>query len=163
MTPREGGPARPGEPGASADDFDAHDDDDGFEEPVPEPVFVDQSGLRGRLLRGMGWPVSLVGAVLAVAMGGSLIGMQADAPALVVPAQPAQAPSAPAVPSPSPSAPAAPSPSPSPSATGTAGRSTAPGTKGPAGSTKPSGARSGSKSPTGVHASTPSGQSAAHS
>ncbi len=60
------------------------------EESAPAPVFVDQSGLRGRLLRGVGWPVSVVGAVLAVAMGGSLIGVQADAPAMGIPAQPSR-------------------------------------------------------------------------
>ncbi|MFB6559428.1 MULTISPECIES: hypothetical protein [unclassified Streptomyces] len=72
-----------------------------FEEPAPAPVFVDQSGLRGRLLRGVGWPVSVVGAILAVAMGSSLIGVQADAPAMGIPAQPSRPP--------------APSPSPAPS------------------------------------------------
>lgn len=79
-----------------------------FEEPEPEPapapVFVDQSGLRGRLLRGLGWPVSVVGAILAVAMGSSLIGVQADAPAMGIPTQlsGSSAPSSPPVPSPSP-------------------------------------------------------------
>ncbi|MFI8287561.1 hypothetical protein EAO71_02520 [Streptomyces sp. ms191] len=58
-----------------------------FEEPALPPVFVDQSGLRGRLLRGFGWPVSVVGAILAVAMGSSLIGVQADAPAMGIPTQ----------------------------------------------------------------------------
>ncbi|MFD7640511.1 hypothetical protein ACFV4P_07645 [Kitasatospora sp. NPDC059795] len=79
------------------------------EEPPPEPVFVDESGLRGRLLRGLGWPVSVVGAVLAVAMGGSLIGVQADAPAMEIPPQTAR-PVQPA-PSASPSAEASSSPS----------------------------------------------------
>ncbi|MFF8261487.1 hypothetical protein [Streptomyces virginiae] len=81
-----------------------------FEEPTPAPVFVDQSGLRGRLLRGFGWPVSVVGAILAVAMGSSLIGVQADAPAMGIPAQPSRSP----VPSPSPtgSSPSTPSSSP---------------------------------------------------
>ncbi|MFE5489080.1 hypothetical protein ACFQ7Z_03835 [Streptomyces virginiae] len=68
-------------------------------ESAPAPVFVDQSGLRGRLLRGLGWPVSVIGAILAVAMGSSLIGVQADAPAMGIPAQPSRS----AVPSPSPS------------------------------------------------------------
>lgn len=67
-------------------------------ESAPAPVFVDQSGLRGRLLRGFGWPVSVIGAILAVAMGSSLIGVQADAPAMGIPAQPSRS----AVPSPSP-------------------------------------------------------------
>ncbi|MFJ3974242.1 hypothetical protein [Streptomyces sp. NPDC090021] len=55
-------------------------------------MFVDQSGLRGRLLRGFGWPVSVVGAILAVAMAGSLIGVQADAPAMGIPPQPSRTP-----------------------------------------------------------------------
>ncbi|WP_284581602.1 hypothetical protein [Streptomyces sp. 2P-4] len=78
-------------------------------EPVPAPVFVDQSGLRGRVLRGFGWPVSIVGAVLAVAMGSSLIGVQADAPAMVVPVQPSR----PAAPAPAPSVTQARAPAPS--------------------------------------------------
>ncbi|GAA1574891.1 hypothetical protein GCM10009731_31040 [Streptomyces globosus] len=88
------------------------------EQPDPVPVFVDQSGLRGRRLRGFGWPVSVVGAVLAVAMGSSLIGVQADAPAMVVPVQPTR----PAAPAPLPSvsqarAPAPASAPPTPAAT----------------------------------------------
>ncbi|KMO98844.1 hypothetical protein [Streptomyces roseus] len=74
-----------------------------FEEPLPVPVFVDHSGLRGRLLRGFGWPVSVIGAILAVAMGSSLIGVQADAPAMGIPVQPAR----PAVPPPTASPPSA--------------------------------------------------------
>ncbi|MFJ7156472.1 hypothetical protein ACIQUQ_16170 [Streptomyces sp. NPDC101118] len=86
------------------------------EEPAPAPVFVDQSGTRGRLLRGFGWPVSVIGAVLAVAMGSSLIGVQADAPAMGVPEQPTWAPAPPTpLPSPARTRPSAPSASPSPS------------------------------------------------
>ncbi|MFJ5550059.1 hypothetical protein [Streptomyces sp. NPDC093225] len=66
--------------------------DPSFAGPAPAPVFVDQSGLRGRLLRGFGWPVSVVGAILAVAMGSSLVGVQADAPAMGVPPQPSTSP-----------------------------------------------------------------------
>ncbi|MER6448666.1 hypothetical protein [Streptomyces venezuelae] len=66
--------------------------DPAVQEPAPAPVFVDQSGLRGRLLRGFGWPVSVLGTILAVAMGSSLIGVQADAPAMGVPAQPSRSP-----------------------------------------------------------------------
>lgn len=66
-----------------------------FDEFAPAPVFVDQSGVRGRLLRGFGWPVSVVGAILAVAMGSSLIGVQADAPAMGIPAQPSRSPAPP--------------------------------------------------------------------
>lgn len=99
-----------------------------FEEPAPAPVFVDQSGLRGRLLRGFGWPVSVVGAILAVAMGSSLIGVQADAPAMGIPVQP--------------SWPPAPSPTPSPSASSprTAARSATPQTNASAGPAKTAGA-----------------------
>ncbi|WP_225802029.1 hypothetical protein [Streptomyces sp. NK15101] len=63
-----------------------------FEEPAPAPVFVDQSGLRSRLLRRFGWPVSVIGAVLAAAMGSSLIGMQSDAPAMEIPPKPSYLP-----------------------------------------------------------------------
>lgn len=58
------------------------------EEPAPAPVFVDQSGLRSRLLRRFGWPVSVVGAILAAAMGSSLVGMQSEAPAMEIPPKP---------------------------------------------------------------------------
>jgi hypothetical protein len=61
-------------------------------EPAPAPVFVDQSGLRSRLLRRFGWPVSVVGAILAAAMGSSLIGMQSDAPAMGIPPKPSYLP-----------------------------------------------------------------------
>ncbi|MFF3605780.1 hypothetical protein [Streptomyces sp. NPDC002463] len=63
-----------------------------YEEPAPAPVFVDQSGLRSRLLRRFGWPVSVVGAILAAAMGSSLIGMQSDAPAMEIPPKPSYLP-----------------------------------------------------------------------
>ncbi|MFC6600144.1 hypothetical protein [Kitasatospora paranensis] len=87
-----------------------------YEEPAPAPVFVDQSGARGRLLRGFGWPVSVVGAVLAAAMGSSLIGVQAAAPAMGIPVQPSLSPT----PSPSPTPSLSPTPSPSSSAHRTA-------------------------------------------
>ncbi|TDU74964.1 hypothetical protein EDD91_1628 [Streptomyces sp. KS 21] len=99
-----------------------------FEEPAPAPVFVDQSGLRGRLLRGFGWPVSVIGAVLAVAMGSSLIGVQADAPAMGIPAQPSRPPA----PSPSPVPSQSPTPSSASSSPRTATRSATPRTKTPA-------------------------------
>ncbi|MEU2117936.1 hypothetical protein ABZ567_20305 [Streptomyces sp. NPDC016459] len=63
-----------------------------LQEPVPTPVFVDQSGLRSRLFRRFGWPVSVVGAILAAAMGSSLIGMQSDAPAMEIPPKPSYMP-----------------------------------------------------------------------
>ncbi|MFD7840083.1 hypothetical protein [Streptomyces sp. NPDC059761] len=97
----------------------------GFEEPAPAPIFVDRSGLRGRLLRGFGWPVSVVGAILAVAMGSSLIGVQADAPAMGIPAQPTWAPA----PSPSHAPSLSPTPSSVSSSPRTARRSATPQTK----------------------------------
>ncbi|WP_183064424.1 hypothetical protein [Streptomyces sp. gCLA4] len=113
--------------------FDRSESD--VEVPAPAPVFVDQSGLRGRLLRGLGWPVSVVGAILAVAMASSLIGVQADAPAMGIPAQPARTP----VPSHTP----APSLSPGPSSASTASsaprtiaRSATPQPKNPAATSK---------------------------
>lgn len=100
-----------------------------FDEPAPAPVFVDRSGLRGRLLRGLGWPVSVIGAILAVAMGGSLIGVQADAPAMGIPPQPSRSP----VPSPTRSSPSVLSASPAASSSPrTVARPTSPGTKTPA-------------------------------
>ncbi|WP_370415987.1 hypothetical protein [Streptomyces fradiae] len=62
------------------------------EEPAPAPVFVDQSGLRSRRFRRLGWPVSVVGAILAAAMGSSLIGMQSAAPAMEIPPKPSYLP-----------------------------------------------------------------------
>lgn len=52
----------------------------------PSPVFVDQSGRRGRRLRGLGWAfgVAFVGVTLAMVSG--LLGTQSDAPKFVVPA-----------------------------------------------------------------------------
>ena len=79
----EGGPAYPEHLGVS---------ETSPQEPVPAPVFVDQSGLRSRLFRRLGWPVSVVGAILAAAMGSSLIGMQSDAPAMEIPPKPAYLP-----------------------------------------------------------------------
>ncbi|MGW6616376.1 hypothetical protein ACWGA0_23370 [Streptomyces erythrochromogenes] len=104
----------------------------GFGEPAPAPVFVDQSGLRGRLLRGFGWPVSVIGAILAVAMGSSLIGVQADAPAMGIPPQSSRSP----VPSPTQSNPStSTSSSSSSSSPRTVARTAAPGTKTPAAKT----------------------------
>ncbi|WKD30759.1 hypothetical protein [Streptomyces xanthophaeus] len=93
-----------------------------FRESAPAPVFVDQSGLRGRVLRGLCWPVSVLGAVLAVAMGSSLIGVQADAPAMGIPVQPSRQ----AAPPPSPVPSLSPGPSSSSSAPRTATRSATP-------------------------------------
>ncbi|MFF3727571.1 hypothetical protein ACFYYM_34975 [Streptomyces erythrochromogenes] len=105
----------------------------GFGEPAP--VFVDQSGLRGRLLRGFGWPVSVIGAILAVAMGSSLIGVQADAPAMGIPPQSSRTP----VPSPTQSNPSTSTSSSSSSSSSssprTVARTATPGTKTPAAKT----------------------------
>ncbi|MFG2818251.1 hypothetical protein ACGFX4_02385 [Kitasatospora sp. NPDC048365] len=123
-----------------------------LEEAAPAPVFVSQSGRRGRLLRGLGWPVSVVGAILAIAMGSSLVGGQADAPAMEIPVQPSQAPA----PSPTPSA--SPSPTPSHSPSGSASPKT------PSRSTSPSTKTSGTSKPTTTapRGATPSGQSTKH-
>jgi hypothetical protein len=118
-----------------------------LQEPAPAPVFVDQSGLRGRLLRGLGWPVSLAGAMLAAAMGSSLIGVQSDAPAMGVPAQPTRS----ATPSPSPVPSLSPTPSPSSPTTAKAA------TLHPKSSSTPP--RTGTTAP---HGATPSGQPTKH-
>jgi hypothetical protein len=49
------------------------------------PVFVDQTGLRGRRLRGLGWLLGMVCTGLVVAMISGLVGTQSQAPALTVP------------------------------------------------------------------------------
>lgn len=51
----------------------------------PSPVFVDQSGRRGRRLRGLGWifGVAFVGVTLLMISG--LLGTQSDAPSFPVP------------------------------------------------------------------------------
>lgn len=52
---------------------------------TPSPVFVDQTGRRGRRLRGLGWVfgAAFVGATLAMVSG--LLGTQSDAPSFAVP------------------------------------------------------------------------------
>ncbi|MBB4946003.1 cytoskeletal protein RodZ [Kitasatospora gansuensis] len=101
-----------------------------LEEAAPAPVFVSESGRRGRLLRGFGWPVSVVGALLAVVMASSLVGMQADAPAMGIPVQPSAQPPTPVTPpSPTPAPTPSPTASPSPSSHGTPSRSATPSTK----------------------------------
>ncbi|WP_339130624.1 hypothetical protein WJM95_17310 [Streptomyces sp. f51] len=52
----------------------------------PAPVFVDQTGQRGRRLRGLGWLVGILCAGCVVAMVSGLVGTQSQAPALTVPA-----------------------------------------------------------------------------
>ncbi|MGI5459240.1 hypothetical protein ACQEWB_39890 [Streptomyces sp. CA-249302] len=51
----------------------------------PAPVFVDQTGQRGRRLRGLGWLVGVVCTGFVVAMISGLVGTQSQAPALRVP------------------------------------------------------------------------------
>lgn len=51
----------------------------------PSPVFVDQTGLRGRRLRGLGWLVGIVCTGFVVAMIFGLVGTQSQAPGLTVP------------------------------------------------------------------------------
>ncbi|MFD5633412.1 hypothetical protein ACFWJM_04575 [Streptomyces sp. NPDC127077] len=51
----------------------------------PAPVFVDQTGQRGRRLRGLGWLVGILCAGCVVAMISGLVGTQSQAPALTIP------------------------------------------------------------------------------
>ncbi|WP_316777431.1 hypothetical protein [Streptomyces sasae] len=51
----------------------------------PTPVFVDQTGLRGRRLRGLGWLLGIICTGCVVAMISGLVGTQSQAPALTVP------------------------------------------------------------------------------
>ncbi|MFB7242269.1 hypothetical protein ACFCYX_07320 [Streptomyces populi] len=51
----------------------------------PAPVFVDETGLRGRRLRGFGWLVGVICTGCVVAMVSGLVGTQSQAPALTVP------------------------------------------------------------------------------
>ncbi|MFJ3667036.1 hypothetical protein ACIPSE_11320 [Streptomyces sp. NPDC090106] len=57
-----------------------------FTEVEPTPVFVDQTGQRGRRLRGLGWLLGIACTGLVVAMTSGLVGTQSQAPALDVPA-----------------------------------------------------------------------------
>jgi hypothetical protein len=49
------------------------------------PVFVDQSGQRGRRLRGLGWLLGIICTGFVVAMVSGLVGTQSQAPGLTVP------------------------------------------------------------------------------
>jgi hypothetical protein len=51
----------------------------------PSPVFVDQTGRRGRRLRGLGWVFGVACVGFAVAMISGLLGIQSQAPAFAVP------------------------------------------------------------------------------
>ena len=48
------------------------------------PIFVDESGSRGRRLRGVGWVFGVVCSVFVAAMASNLIGTQSQAPPLPV-------------------------------------------------------------------------------
>ncbi|MER8182095.1 hypothetical protein [Kitasatospora sp. NPDC094015] len=142
----------------------------------PAPVFVDQSGTRGRRMRGVGWLIGVLTAVLAATMTSGLVGLQSQAPALRIPVQPAPggvAPGASALPvtvpggSASPSAPASgsasarTSTSPSGKATGRSSASATGSATAPATATA-----SGSRATTPVTGRTttgPSGAAASHS
>ena len=54
-------------------------------EAEPAPVFVDETGLRGRRLRGFGWLVGVICTGCVGAMVSGLVGTQSQAPALTVP------------------------------------------------------------------------------
>ncbi|MBY8876174.1 hypothetical protein [Actinacidiphila acidipaludis] len=51
----------------------------------PSPVFVDQSGRRGRRLRGLGWGVGVAFVGVTLTMVSGLLGTQSDAPSFSVP------------------------------------------------------------------------------
>ncbi|MGX1547387.1 hypothetical protein [Streptomyces adustus] len=51
----------------------------------PAPVFVDQTGQRGRRLRGFGWLVGILCTGCVVAMISGLVGTQSRAPAMKIP------------------------------------------------------------------------------
>ncbi|PBC77300.1 hypothetical protein BX265_2043 [Streptomyces sp. TLI_235] len=110
------------------------------DEPIPvaaaaeaAPVFVDQSGARGRRLRGLGWLVGGGGLLFTAGMIGSLFGAVAQAPPLQLPES-----------LPSPTAVASPSPSPSPTTSGKPKTSAKPTTAAHSGSAsaRPSGSAS---------------------
>ncbi|MEV4611220.1 hypothetical protein AB0K43_01265 [Kitasatospora sp. NPDC049258] len=110
----------------------------------PAPVFVDQSGTRGRRMRGVGWLIGVLTAVLAATMTTGLVGMQSQAPALRIPVQPTPGgaePGASALPATVPSA----SLSPSPATSGSASSRSA---------TPPSGKATGRSSATGSASAT---------
>jgi hypothetical protein len=54
-------------------------------EAEPSPVFVDQTGRRGRRLRGAGWVVGVAFVGVTLAMISGLLGTQSDAPSFAVP------------------------------------------------------------------------------
>ncbi|MBJ6639116.1 hypothetical protein H4K36_16810 [Streptomyces sp. DHE7-1] len=76
----------------------------------PAPVFVDQTGQRGRRLRGLGWLVGILCTGCVVAMISGLVGTQSQAPALTVPGTADTTPPSQYLNAPLPAAPASPSP-----------------------------------------------------
>ncbi|MER7682188.1 MULTISPECIES: hypothetical protein [unclassified Streptomyces] len=99
------------------------------------PVFVDQTGLRGRRLRGFGWLLGLVCTGFVVAMVSGLAGTQSQAPALTVPGTANTTPPGQYLNAPLPAAPGVPKPRPSTTAPATTSDATAPGTATTAGLT----------------------------
>ncbi|MEY2248481.1 hypothetical protein [Streptomyces sp. BF23-18] len=91
----------------------------------PAPVFVDQTGMRGRRLRGLGWLVGILCAGCVVAMVSGLVGTQSHAPALTVPATADTTPPSQYLNAPLPAAPGAARPGQSATATATASDLTA--------------------------------------
>lgn len=85
----------------------------------PAPVFVDQTGLRGRRLRGLGWLVGAICAGCVVAMISGLVGTQSQAPALTVPGTADTTPPSQYLNAPPPAAPGAPESGKSTTATAT--------------------------------------------
>jgi hypothetical protein len=85
----------------------------------PAPVFVDQTGTRGRRLRGLGWLVGVLCAGCVVAMVSGLVGTQSQAPALTVPATADTTPPSQYLNAPLPAAPGAAEPGQSATATAT--------------------------------------------
>ncbi|MER7177915.1 hypothetical protein ABT404_00195 [Streptomyces hyaluromycini] len=90
------------------------------------PVFVDQSGLRGRRLRGLGWLVGVICAGCVVAMISGLVGTQSQAPALTVPSTANTTPPSQYLNAPLPAAPGAAEPGKSTTATATTSDAPAP-------------------------------------
>ncbi|MEV7386337.1 hypothetical protein [Streptomyces sp. NPDC091215] len=91
----------------------------------PTPVFVDQTGLRGRRLRGLGWLVGIVCTGCVVAMISGLVGTQSQAPALTVPGTADTTPPSQYLNAPLPAAPGAARPGKSSTATPTTAAATA--------------------------------------
>lgn len=94
----------------------------------PAPVFVDQTGLRGRRLRGLGWLVGIICTGSVVAMISGLVGAQSQAPPLAVPGTADTTPPSQYLNAPLPAAPGAGQPGKSATDTATTSDATAPAT-----------------------------------